>query len=371
MFRIQRFTQEVVLPINYDTGEGADVTNLNGLLRGITIVAPNLSGTSYTASILGGRGEVLWSKSGLTEAAVTSIIKDADAMPLAIPLSLNDQPVLRIKSAGTGDATGTLTWANTTNIANNATVTIGGVVYTFKTTLTGAANEIKIVADVKAQGLIDCGATGPANGETFVIGATTYTIKTALSSGPTVANEILLEADVDDTLANIKAAITAGAGIGVKYSTGTVANASATATTLDDTAHTLLIEALAAGTPGNSIVFTESLGDTTFNGSGVLGGTQAGLYSGDASLTNLKKAINHEATEGTDYGTGTVANPYVTSAAVSSHAIVVTAVEGVEGGGDVNTLETSTVLSWGGAVLSGGGESAAQTFAVDLYIERG
>lgn len=371
MFRIQRFTQPVILPINYDTGEGADVTNLNGIVRGITIVAPDLSGTSFTLSILGGRGEVLWSKSGLTENQVTSIIKDDDDMPLAIPLSLNLQPVLRIKSAGTGDATGVLTWANTTNIANNATVTIGGVVYTFKTTLTGAANEIQIAADIKAQGLIDCGATGPIATNTFVLGATTYTIVAALSTGPTVPNEILLEVDVDDTLANIKAAITGGAGIGVKYSTGTVANASATATTLDDTAHTLLIEALAGGTPGNSIVFTESMADTTFNGGGVLGATQAGLYSGDASLTNLKKAINDEGTEGTHYGTGTVPNSYVQSGAVTSHAITVTAVEGVEGGADVATLETSSVLSWGGPTLSGGGESAEQTFAVDLYIERG
>ena len=181
----------------------------------------------------------------------------------------------------------------------------------------------------------------------------------------------MLEADVDDTLANLKAAITAGAGAGTKYFTGTVANASATATTLDDTAHTLLIEALVGGTAGNSIVFTESATDTAVNGSGTLGTTQAGAWSGDTTLTNLKKAINAEATAGTNYGTGTVANPYVQSAAVSSHAIVVTAVDAVDDPADVDTLESSGRLAWGGATLAGGGEAGARVFTVDLLIDRG
>lgn len=373
-YRIQRYSTPIVVPINNDQEDAPNVDGLlNGLLRGITVTAPQLSGSSFTLYILGQAGETLFSKASLSPAAITHIGVDANNHPLRIPMALNGEQPARIKIAGTTDATGILTFSNNGAIVDGDTVTIGSQVYRFKDTL-AAAYDVLIEPDVKAQGLIDCGATGPSDADTITIGATQYTFKTALSGAGDTPNEVLIEADVDDTLANLKAAITAGAGAGTKYGTGTVANASATATTLDDTNHTLLIEALVGGTAGNSIIFTESMADTTINGAGVLGATQAGAWSGDATLGNLADAINLEdggGEAGTKYHEDTPANTTVTAGAVGAHAFTVTAVEAVDDPEDVATLESSARLAWGAGTLVGGGEAAERTFTVDLLIDRG
>lgn len=376
-FRIQRYATTVTIPVNNDTEDAPALSGnnaqLNGVLRGITIDAPALTGTAFTLWILGQRGELLFTKASLVESAKNYIGVDANNHPLRIPLALNGVSPVRIKATGTPDATGVLTFQNDGPITDGKLVTIGDQVYRAKTAL-AAANDFLIEPDVKATGLMDCGATGAIALDSFVLGATPYTIVAALSVGPTVPNEILLEADVDDTLANIKAAINGGAGIGVKYSTGTVANASAEATTLDDTAHTLLIQALVAGPAGNSIVFTESMADTTFNGSGVLGGSTPGSWSGDNTLQNLSDAIELEdggGQSGVKYHASTPANAYVTAGDVASHAITVTAVDGVDDPADVDTTTDEPNFTWGAATLVGGGEATAKVFNVDLLIDRG
>ena len=179
-FRIQKYTTTVTIPINNDTEDSPVLglnnreSQLNGILKGITIDAPALTGTSYVLTILGQRGETLFTKSSVVEAVKTHIGIDANNHPLSIPLALQAVSPVRIKSTGTPDATGTLTFSNNGAILDGETVTIGDVVYTFKDTLTGAANEIKIEPDVKAQGLIDMGATGPSAGKPITMGATTY-----------------------------------------------------------------------------------------------------------------------------------------------------------------------------------------------------
>jgi hypothetical protein len=64
----------------------------------------------------------------------------------------------------------------------------------------------------------------PNNEDSLTVGSVVYAFATALSTGPTVPNEILIGSDGEDTLNNVRAALQAGAGIGVKYSTGTVEN---------------------------------------------------------------------------------------------------------------------------------------------------
>jgi hypothetical protein len=96
----------------------------------------------------------------------------------------------------------------------------------------------------------------PSNNETVVLGATTYTFKTALSPA---ANEVLSGADADESLENLVAAITAGAGSGTLYGGGTTANASATAEKLPD--EQILARALSAGAAGNTIASTETCVD--------------------------------------------------------------------------------------------------------------
>lgn len=90
----------------------------------------------------------------------------------------------------------------------------------------------------------------------------------------TVANEIKIGASAAATLDNIKAAVNGSAGAGTTYSSPTTANEEATATTNADT--TQDFEAIVGGVAGNSIVFTESMANTTISGSGTLGGTTSG-----------------------------------------------------------------------------------------------
>lgn len=370
MFRIQRYTTTVTIPVNNDTEDAPVLSGktdqLNGLLRGITINAPALTGSSYVLTILGQRGETLFTKSSIVEAVKTFIGIDANNHPLRIPLSLRGVTPVRIKSTGTPDATGTLTFSNLGAILDGKTVTIGDVVYTFKTTLTGAANEIQIVADVAASAVLTWdNAVNVTDGKKVTAGAVEYTFKTALTDG-IVANEVLIGSDGDDSLLNLKKAINAEAGGGTKYGSATVVNPDVSCGAV--TSHAVTMTAKVAGTSGNSLAKAEDDAHLDFDGVGAF--FTGGAWSGDATLTNLKLAINHEATEGTNYGTGTVANPYVQSAAMASHAIVVTAVDAVDDPADVDTLEDSTVLAWGAATLVGGGEAGARVFDVDLLIDR-
>lgn len=123
-------------------------------------------------------------------------------------------------------ATATLTFSG--QPSNNDTVTIEGVVYTFKTTLTGAANEVKISA-----------------------------------------------VNLADTIVNLRNAINKGAGIGSRYGLGTVHHPDISATA---TSTTLVATALFPGTSGNSFAKAEAGANTSWDAGG--GGT---LFSGGAN----------------------------------------------------------------------------------------
>ena len=97
-------------------------------------------------------------------------------------------------------ATGVLTSDNT-NVSNNDTVTIGRKTYTFKTVLTGGANEILIGANADAsltnlQNIINSGRsaasayttltsdnTNDSDGGTVTIGSITYVSQNVFSAG--------------------------------------------------------------------------------------------------------------------------------------------------------------------------------------------
>lgn len=73
-----------------------------------------------------------------------------------------------------------------------------------------------------------------------------------------------------------------------------------------------------------------------------------------ASLTNLKKAINAEATEGTHYGTGTVANAYVEATASTAHTITIAAKDAGEKGNKITVSTTHSHGSFAHPTLTGG-----------------
>jgi hypothetical protein len=106
--------------------------------------------------------------------------------------------------------------------------------------------------------------------ETVVIGAKTYTWKSSVS---TTANQVKVGASIAASIANLVAAITGGAGSGSVYGSATVASTEVTATAASGT--TMLVTALTGGTAGNAIATTETMTNASFAGATLTGGTDA------------------------------------------------------------------------------------------------
>jgi hypothetical protein len=119
---------------------------------------------------------------------------------------------------------------------------------------------------IAATGTLTVTATTSADTQTVTIGATTYTFNTSLTN---TANNVLIGADVTAMALNLTRAINAGAGAGTLYGTGTVANASVTATSV---AGVVTLTAITAGTAGNSVATTETLTNSAFGAAALAGG---------------------------------------------------------------------------------------------------
>jgi flagellin len=163
--------------------------------------------------------------------------------------------------------TGTSTVSATTGVISSLGIGLGA----------NAANVLSAIGNV-------------ANNDTVTIGATTYTFKTALTGA---ANEVLIGGSATASLQNLTSAVNGTSGAGVAYGTGTVANASATAVA-ESTSVTFT--ARVAGTGGNAIVSTETAANLGFsNGATFAGGSgSAGLTTAaaaQAALVNINSAI--------------------------------------------------------------------------------
>jgi len=148
----------------------------------------------------------------------------------------------------------------------------------------------------------------PANADTVVVGGTTYKFVTALSTGPQVANEVLIGSggtaaqNLASSIANLAAAINGGVGAGTVYGSPTVANADATASV---NGTSLVLGATAAGnaliTGGGTIASTSSNAANKFlNGATFLGGATSDLTTANnaqAALTSINTAIATVANE--------------------------------------------------------------------------
>lgn len=80
--------------------------------------------------------------------------------------------------------------------------------------------------------------------------------------------------------------------------------------------------------------------------------------SAAVSLDNLKAAINDSGTEGTNYSTGTVANPQVTATTNTDTTQVVEAYAVGTAGNVIATTETCANAAWGAATLASGAEAS-------------
>jgi len=120
----------------------------------------------------------------------------------------------------------------------------------------------------------------PTNNDTITVGQKTgpltavYTWKTTLTGA---AFEVLIGATVAASLANLAAAIIAGAGSGTLYGTGTTANISVSAAPLGNVA--LVATALTPGSAGNSIACSSTDPAGTWGGTTLAGGVDIPTYS--------------------------------------------------------------------------------------------
>lgn len=200
-----------------------------------------------------------------------------------------------------------------------------------------------IVPGVHAESVLTTDTTAPANNSIVTIDDVIYTFVTTLSTGPAVPYEVLIGASAATALDNLKSAINGTAGEGTTYSTGTEPHPTVVAT--DNTDTTQKVVARVPGVDANAIVTTASTdpdshldwADTTLGGG--TGDSEAGvdgetvtvrdevytfvtvlsetngadaipnqvLFGADsaAALDNLALAVNGDATEGTNYSTGT------------------------------------------------------------------
>lgn len=242
-----------------------------------------------------------------------------------------EQKILYMEKNGTTYTetlgTGVFTTAGADVVALD-TITIGNRTYTFVTALTG----------VKATGLLT--STGVfANGETVSIEGVTYTFRTTLSS-PAQRNEVLIGVSAAVSLDNLKIAVNAAGGTeGTEYSVGTTAHPLVTATTNTNT--TQLIEARQYGTAANqySLVSTATVNLWGAAKMGTVVTTEvAGVanvldqikiqVSAAVTLDVLKDAINATTVTGTvgvDYSDGTKAHTQVTATTNTNTAQTVAA----------------------------------------------
>jgi len=107
----------------------------------------------------------------------------------------------------------------------------------------------------------------PANNETVTVDGIVYTFKTALTPA---ANEVLIGASASEDASNLADAIMASPGtVGVKYGGGTVAHSTCRASAA---AGVITITARQPGSLGNTIVLAEALTNFTWAGTNLTGG---------------------------------------------------------------------------------------------------
>jgi len=174
----------------------------------------------------------------------------------------------------------------------------------------------------------------PLNGETVTVGTTNSPAVTAVYKFVTAlaaANDVLIGATAAATISNLVAAITAGAGAGTVYGTGTLVNNDVTASPLPN--GQMLASALTPGTAGNSLATTTtstngSWGGATLSGGADIPGPSEFRFDRPPPLTTVIKSLTVVTrTLKTDSGTCTVqaslVGPKGTAAAGANRSVTV------------------------------------------------
>jgi len=150
------------------------------------------------------------------------------------------------------------------------------------------------LAAVKAKAKIVLSAN-PADGNTVTVGSITYTFKTTLTPS---ANEVKIGTSASVTASNLAAAINAGAGAGTAYGTGTTANTDAVAVASN---YTVFLTAAAAGVAGNALTLSRVGANITVTA--FKGGVTAGAFPTSSLSWDRHKASDIDYDQASDQRT--------------------------------------------------------------------
>jgi hypothetical protein len=139
---------------------------------------------------------------------------------------------------------------------------------------------------VRASGTVTVGAGNAANGNTVTVGGVVYTFRTALTSGG-LPNEVLIGGNVTASAENLVAAITGAAGAGTTYGTGTAKHPSVTAT---NSAGVVTVTAVSFGTIGNAITLAVSGANLSVSGATLASGANPSSNAFGVLATSINMA---------------------------------------------------------------------------------
>lgn len=173
-------------------------------------------------------------------------------------------------------------------VASAETVTIGGFVFEVSTGFV-APTAGRIALDLSAGGVKASGTLtlteNAANTNTVTIGAKVYTLQTTLTN---VDGNVKIGATASDTLDNLIAAITLGAGAGTNYAAAMTVHPTVTAAA--GAGDTMTVTAKVTGTEANAYATTDTLAGSSAFGAATL---QNGANPTAAEFTtSLNAAIN-------------------------------------------------------------------------------
>jgi hypothetical protein len=236
-------------------------------------------------------------------------------------------------------------------------VTIDGKVYTWRTNI-----------DVKATAILTFGAN-PLEGEIVTIGSKVYTFQADISAQTDGLVDI--GTDADESLNNLIAAITLGAGSGTAYGSSMTLHPDVTAAA--GAGDTMDAEAKVPGIGGNSIVSTTDVTsgswDTVTLEDGE-GGADGDVLIGtvSASIDNLIAAILLGAGGGTTYAVAMTVHASIVAAAGAGDTMDAEAKVAGEAGNSIATVEGMTDGDWAFATLVGGSDIGAIAATATLTL---
>lgn len=320
-------------------------------------------------------------KTALTEAAAVGVLtlsgnmSDADIVTIGsrsykFTVNLSAPAVAdEVKIGATAsDSIDNLIAAINGEAGAGSTYSTGTVAHANVTAAVGAGDTMGVTAKVK-------GTAGNSITTTEVGGTSSWGAATLASGANAVVDEILIGVSAEACIDNLVAAMTHAAGEGTTYSTGTVAHAVLDCT--KSAADTFTATDKVIGFAGNSIAINETLTNASWAGgaTALSGGVDAESANdvliganAEAAIDNLVLAVTAGATEGVNYGTGTVVNPLVTAVKASASTMTCTnLVKGTVGNATV-IAETGTDIAWAsGAVALSGGVNGTVGSAGQLY----